>query len=264
MVRMRNPLSEEQAFLRTSLIPALLQSLRVNAARGRGDAAVFEMGRVFFPSDGDLPDQPQRVTYALTGRLPGPRWEGEGPERDARDAVGIWEVLAAALQLDYRLEQAAEPGFHPGRTGRVWVGDSVVGVVGEIHPAVAARFGLTGRVALGDFDLDALMGGVPPRAFAAPSPYPPVVFDLAFDLAEEVPAAALLGEVRAAAGPSLERVEVFDLFRGPPLGEGRKSLGVRLTFRDAGRTLTDEDLVPVRARITEGVAASLGGRLRGG
>ncbi|OFW55356.1 MAG: phenylalanine--tRNA ligase subunit beta [Actinobacteria bacterium RBG_16_70_17] len=264
MVRMRNPLSEEQAFLRTSLIPALLQSLRLNAARGRGDAAVFEMGRVFFPSDGDLPDQPQRVTYALTGRPPGPRWEGEGPERDARDAVGIWEVLAASLQLDYRLEQAAEPGFHPGRTGRVRVGDSVVGVVGEIHPAVAARFGLIGRVALGDFDLDALMGEVPPRTFGTPSPYPPVVFDLAFDLAEEVPAAALLGEVRAAAGPSLERVEVFDLFRGPPLREGRKSLGVRLTFRDTGRTLTDEDLVPVRARITEGVAASLGGRLRGG
>ncbi|HSQ36438.1 MAG TPA: phenylalanine--tRNA ligase subunit beta [Acidimicrobiia bacterium] len=264
MVRMRNPLSEEQAFLRTSLIPGLLQSLRANAARGRGDAAVFEMGRVFFPSNGELPAQPQRVAFALTGRLPGPRWEGEPPESDARDAVGIWEVLAAALQLGYRLEQAAEPGFHPGRTGRVWVGDSVIGVVGEIHPAVAARFGLTGRVAVGDLDLEALMVGVPPRTFAVPSPYPPVVFDLAFELTEEVPAATLLSEVRAAAGPSLERVEVFDVFRGPPLGAGRKSLAMRLTFRDAQRTLTDEDLVPVRERITEGVAASLGGRLRGG
>lgn len=264
MVRLRNPLSEEQAFLRTSLIPGVLEALRANAARGRGDAAVFEMGRVFFPSDGDLPDQPQRVTFALTGRLPGLRWEGDAPERDARDAVGVWEVLAAALQLDYRLEQGTESGFHPGRTGRIWVGDRLVGVVGEIHPAAAARFGLAGRVALGDFDLDALMGEVPPRTFAAPSPYPPVVFDLAFDLSEEVPAAALLGEVRATAGPSLERVEVFDLFRGPPLGEGRKSVGIRLTFRDAQRTLTDEDLVPVRGRIAEGVAASLGGRLRGG
>jgi len=178
--------------------------------------------------------------------------------------VGIWEVLAAALQVGYRLEQAAEPGFHPGRTGRIRVGDSVIGVVGEIHPAVVARFGLTGRVAVGDLDLEALMVGVPPRTFAVPSPYPPVVFDLAFELTEEVPAATLLSEVRAAAGPSLERVEVFDVFRGPPLGAGRKSLAMRLTFRDAQRTLTDEDLVPVRERITEGVAASLGGRLRGG
>jgi len=263
-VRVRNPLSEEQAFLRTSLIPGLLQSLRVNVARGRGDAAVFEMGRVFFRSVGELPDQPQRVAFAVTGRLPGPLWEGEPPERDARDAVGIWEVLAAALGLDYGIEQAAEPAFHPGRTGRIMVGGAVVGIVGEIHPAVAAHFGLTGRVAVGDFDLDALVAAVPARQFAPPSPYPPVVFDLAFDLAEEVPAAALLAEVRTASGPSLERVEVFDLFRGPPLGEGRKSLAIRLTLRDPQRTLTDEDLVPVRGRITEGVAASLGGRLRGG
>ena len=80
----------------------------------------------------------------------------------------------------------------------------------------------------------------------------------------EVPAAALLETVREAAASRLERVEVFDVFRGGPLGEGRKSLAIRLTFRDPERTLTDEDLVPVRARITEGVAAALGGRLRGG
>jgi len=263
-VRLRNPLSEEQAFLRTSLIPGLLQALRANLARGRADGAVFEMGRVFFPSDGDLPDQPQRVAFALTGRPPGPRWESQPPERDARDAVGVWEVLAGALGVDARMEQAVEPSFHPGRTGRVRVGETPLGVVGEIHPAVAGRFGLTGRVAVGDFDLDALLAPVPPRAFSAPSPYPPVVFDLAFDLAEEVPAAALLSEVRRGAGPSLERVEVFDLFRGAPLVPGRKSLALRLTFREAQRTLTDEDLVPVRARITEGVAAALGGRLRGG
>lgn len=263
-VQLRNPLSEEQAYLRTSLIPGLLQSLRANLVRGRVDGAVFEMGRVFFPSDGELPVQPQRVAFAVTGRLPGPRWEGESPERDARDAVGISEVLAGALGLDARIEQAVEPPFHPGRTGRIMVGETAVGVVGEIHPATAARFGLTGRVAAGDFDLDALMAGVPARGFAVPSPYPPVVFDLAFDLAEEVPAAALLSQVRAGAGPSLERVEVFDVFRGPPLGEGRKSLALRLTFRDAQRTLSDADLVPLRASIIETVAAALGGRLRGG
>lgn len=263
-VRLRNPLSEEQAFLRTSLLPGLLQSLRANQARGQADAALFEMGRVFFRSEGDLPIQPQRVAFALTGRGPGPRWEGAVAERDARDAVGIWEVLAAALGLAGRVEQTAEAPFHPGRAGRAVVGDAVVGAVGELHPAVAARFGLTGRVAVGELDLEALLAEPPARVFAAPSAYPPVVFDLAFDLADEVPAAALVGEVRAAAGPSLERVEVFDLFRGPPLAEGRKSLAVRLTFRDAQRTLTDEDLVPVRARITEGVAAALGGRLRGG
>jgi len=262
-VRVRNPLNEEQAFLRTSLVPGLLASLRANAARGRGDAAVFEMGRVFFPASGELPEQPQRVAFAATGRVPGPGWE-QAAERDARDAVGLWEALAAALGLEYRIEQVAEAPFHPGRCGRVYLGDRAVGMVGELHPAVAERLELGGRVALGDFDLDALL--VPPlrREFSAPSPYPPVVFDLAFDLAEEVPAAALLGAVRAAAGPLLERAEVFDVFRGAALGEGRKSLAVRLTFRDPARTLTDADLVPIRASIIEGVASSLQGRLRGG
>jgi phenylalanyl-tRNA synthetase beta chain len=264
MVRVRNPLSEEQSFLRTSLIPGLLQGLRANAARGRGEAVLFELGRVFFPSAGDLPAQPQRVGFAATGRRGGWREEGAAGERDGRDAVGLWEALAAGLGVEYRLEQAAEAPFHPGRCGRVLVGGAVAGLVGELHPAVAARFGLSGRVALGDFDLDALLAPTVVRGFAAPSPYPPVVFDLAFDLAEEVPAAALLDAVRPAAGERLERVEVFDVFRGAPLVAGRKSLALRLTFRDPQRTLTDEDLVPVRARITEGVAAALGGRLRGG
>jgi phenylalanyl-tRNA synthetase beta chain len=264
MVRVRNPLSEEQSFLRTSLIPGLLQALRANAARGRGEALVFELGRVFFPSSGDLPGQPQRVAFAAAGRPSGWRGDDVVGERDARDAVGIWEALAAGLGVEYRLEQAAEAPFHPGRCGRVLVAGAVVGLVGELHPAVAARCGLSGRVALGDFDLDALLAPAPVRGFTAPSPYPPVVFDLAFDLAEEVPAAALLEAVRESAGARLERTEVFDVFRGAPLAAGRKSLAVRLTFRDPQRTLTDEDLVPVRERITEGVAAALGGRLRGG
>jgi phenylalanyl-tRNA synthetase beta chain len=264
MVRVRNPLSEQQSCLRTSLVPGLLQSLRANLARGRGDATVFEMGRVFFPSQAELPLQPQRVAFATTGRSPGPRWEGGAGERDARDAVGIWEALAAALGLDYRIEQAAEAPFHPGRCGRVLVGGAGVGVVGEVHPAVAGRFGLPGRVALGDFDLEALVAAVPPAEFVPPSPYPPVVFDLAFDLTEEVPAASVLEAVHRGAGPTLERVEIFDVFRGAPLAAGRKSIAVRLTFRDPQRTLTDEDLVVVRGRITEGVAAAVGGRLRGG
>jgi phenylalanyl-tRNA synthetase beta chain len=264
MVRVRNPLSEEQACLRTSLIPGLLESLRANVARGRGDAAVFEMGRVFFPSAEELPLQPQRVAFAATGREPGPLWEGVGPERDARDAVGIAQALAASLGLEFRVEQAAEPAFHPGRCGRVFLGEATVGTVGELHPAVAARFELPGRVALGDLDLDALLAAEPARGFTAPSAYPPVVFDLAFDLADEVPAAALLREVRGAAGETLERAELFDLFRGPPLASGRKSLAVRLTFRHPRRTLTDEDLVPVRGKIIDAVTAALGGRLRGG
>jgi phenylalanyl-tRNA synthetase beta chain len=264
MVGVRNPLSEEQSCLRTSLLPGLLAGLRANAARGRADSALFEMGRIFLPADEELPRQPQRVAFAATGRRSGTLWEGDAAEWDAHDAVGLWEALAAGLGVGFRLEQAEEAPFHPGRCGRVTAGEMVVGFVGELHPAAAARFGLTGRVALGDFDLDALLAPAPPAGFTVPSPYPPVTFDLAFDLGEEAPAAAVLEAVRGAAGPWLEGAEVFDLFRGGPLAAGRKSLAVRLAFRHPQRTLTDEDLVPVRRDIIEWVASRLGGRLRGG
>ncbi|NIR40896.1 MAG: phenylalanine--tRNA ligase subunit beta, partial [Actinobacteria bacterium] len=108
---------------------------------------------------------------------------------------------------------------------------------------------VVGRVAAGEIDLTGVLREPPYRVFRAPSPYPPVVFDLAFDLDATVSAADLLDAVRSGAGPDLERILLFDVFTGPPLEEGRKSLAVRLTYRSPSRTLTDEELVPVREAI---------------
>jgi phenylalanyl-tRNA synthetase beta chain len=263
-VAVRNPLSEEEGCLRTTLLPAVLGALRANASRGRSDAAVFEMGRVFLPGDGDLPEQPQRLAFAAAGRAPGPLWEGSVRALDAFDAIGVWETLGTALGVEAVLEQAAEAPFHPGRCGRVTAGGRVIGTVGEIHPAVAEAFGIEGSVAAGEIDLDHLMAPVTAWGFVVPSAHPPIVFDLAFDLPEETAAASLVAEVRAAAGDLLERIQIFDVFSGPPLEEGRKSIAVRLTLRHAGRTLTDDEVAPIRESVAEAVARRLDGRLRGG
>jgi phenylalanyl-tRNA synthetase beta chain len=208
-----------------------------------------------------LPEQPHRLAFVACGRVPGPAWETR-PERDARDATGVVEALFAALRLEGRLEQVQEPGYHPGRCARVMLDGEAIGFVGEIHPAVSERFGITGRVAAGELELDAL---IPRRlTFLAPSLFPPVVFDLAFDLAESVPSASLVQVLQDAAGEMLERARIFDVFRGPPLDPGRTSVAVRLTFRAPDRTLTDEELIPIREAITEQVAERLSGRLRGG
>jgi len=260
-VEVRNPLSEEQRHVRTTLLPGLLEGIAVNQARHNEDVCLFEIGSVFFPSAGELPDQPRRLGFVVAGRVPGPSWE-ERSERDARDALGLVTTLFGALGRDVVLEQAEEPGFHPGRCARVVVDGDPVGVVGEIHPAAAAAFDITGRVAAGELDLGALVR-VPP-VFRLPSPYPPVVFDLAFDLPEDALAGAVVNTVREGAGDMLERAEVFDVFRGPPLDPGRASVAVRLTFRAPDRTLTDEELVPVREAITSLVASRHDGRLRGG
>jgi phenylalanyl-tRNA synthetase beta chain len=171
--------------------------------------------------------------------------------------------VAGALGLPVVLEQAEQAPFHPGRCARVSADGVVLGFVGELHPGVAASFGLSGRIAVGDLFLEPLLAPRCHRQFLAPSAYPPIIFDLAFDLAAEVPAAELTRLITGAAGAELESLELFDLYAGPPLEEGRKSIAVRLTFRHAARTLTDEDLVPVRANITRAVEAGLGGRLRG-
>lgn len=260
-VEVRNPLSDEQRYLRTTLLPGLLEGVALNQSRNLADVALFEMGTVFFPSDGDLPEQPARLAFVASGRVPGPSWQ-DRPHRDAGDAVGLVETLFTALHLAPSLEQVVEPGFHPGRTARVLLDGEPLGVVGEIHPAVAERFGITGRVAAGELEVSSL---IRERAsFRVPSPFPPVVFDLAFDVADEVPASRLVETIKEAAGSMLERVWIFDVFSGPPLETGRKSLAVRLAFRAADRTLTDEELVPIRAAIAALVADRIAGRLRGG
>jgi len=263
-VAIRNPLSEEEGVLRTTLLPGVLRAVRINQSRHHEDVAVFEMGRVFLPSEGPIPDQPYSLAFAAAGAVPGPAWQGGRPERDVFDAVGLWETLRRTLGVEGELVQEAPAGFHPGRAGRVVRDGRTLAELGEIHPAVAERYGIVGRVAVGEIDLEGLLGEAPVRRFRAPSPYPPVVFDLAFDLPAEAPAAELETAVAAGAGPNLESLELFDVFTGPPLAEGRKSLALRLTFRAPDRTLTDEELAPVRAGIVERVEERLRGRLRGG
>ena len=260
-VRVRNPLNEEQESLRSTLLPGLLRAVALNQSRNLRTIALFEIGAVFLPSDDELPHQPRHLGFVATGPIPGPSWQ-ERPSRDALDSAGVARLLIDTLRLDATLAQSTVPGFHPGRAARLVMGGEAIGVVGEVHPAVVERFGIEGRVAAGEISLEGLVGG--DWTFEIPSTLPPVVFDLAFDLPERTPAGSLVAEVEDAAGADLESVEVFDVFSGAPLDEGRKSIAVRLTLRSPNRTLTDEEMVPVRGRIVERVAEAFDGRLRGG
>lgn len=262
-VEVRNPLSDEQAFLRTTLLPGLLEGLRLNEARHSGDAALFEVGAVVLAAPGEpLPEQPLHLGFAATGAVPGASWQRR-QERDAFDAVGLIETLGGAIGVPLALEQAAQPGFHPGRSARVVVDGHPVGVVGEIHPDVAAAWNLSGRVVAGELSITAL-GDRRPWAFLPPSQFPPVVFDLAFEVDARTPVGGVLAAVVTAGGPALEDVAVFDVFSGPPLEAGRKSVALRLTFRQPDRTMVDEEMIPVREAIAARVLADTGGRLRGG
>jgi phenylalanyl-tRNA synthetase beta chain len=271
-VRLRNPLSEELAVMRTTLLGSLLDAVRHNRARGAEDVRLFEEGAVQLdrphgrePTKAErestpLPDERLHLAALLTGRLRPPSWrEPDPPTADFFAAKGVLAALLGALRVPWTVERASEPFLHPGRGARVRVAGEDAGWLGELHPGVAADWDLDGTAG---FELD--LGMVLPHANVAPhyedlTSFPSLRLDLAFWMPPEVTAAELLAVVREAGGPLLRRAEVFDVYAR----EGQTSLAVRLEFRAGDRTLTDEDVAEPRERIVAAVAAKLGGRLRG-
>ncbi len=264
IVRVRNPLRDEEGALRTTLLPGLMASLRYNASHGADHGGLFETGRVFFAdpdtADPRIPRQPLRLGFAVFGVSGGLELGGSGRPTDAYTATAITRLIAAGLDLEIVLRGTTYPGFHPGRCAEVVLGGSVVGHVGEIHPSVARHYDLGGRVVAGELDLPALVGPTPRPQLVTPSVFPRSEFDLAFVIDRDVPSADLVATTVAAAGELVESAEVFDEYRG--LEDGRKSLAIHYVLRAPDHTLSGEEVTPVRTAMIEAAAAS-GATLRG-
>jgi phenylalanyl-tRNA synthetase beta chain len=256
-VEVANPLDRRESILRTSLLPGLLGALRFNADRQAADVELFEVGRTFARPSGDrmLPDEREELAAVLSG---------EG--RDATTAAWLWALLVDALRLEGLTVHADEVvGLHPTRAARILGADGeVLGALGEVAPEVAAAFGLRGRVAVLHLDLERLAAQPTRSELAAPiSRFPASDIDLAFVVADGVPAASVEATVREAAGDLLESVALFDVYRGERLGAGRRSLAYRLRFRAPDRTLTDGEVGDRRAAVINAVELAHGGELRG-
>ena len=267
-IRVRNPLREEESVLRTTLLPGLLKALRFNASHGMSSVALFETGKVFIdapdPTYPKIPHQPDTLAYVVAGEF-GQRTLGEeARSADVATATAIWRVIEEAMGRRGRLQGEDLPGFHPGRAGRVLLDEHPIGVLGELHPAVTRAYGIEGRVAAAELRLEGLLETPGLWEFDEPSTYPPVVFDLAFELDDSVPSSKLVEVIQRTAGLTLETVHLFDEFRGGSLPEGHKSLAVQLAFRSPDATLTNEDVRQNRDGIIIAVNDELGGRLRGG
>jgi phenylalanyl-tRNA synthetase beta chain len=188
----------------------------------------------------------------------------EGAEPDVYDGTGLLELLTDKLGVDnVSLVQAAIPSFHPGRAAEIRVDDIVIGAVGEIHPAVSEAFGLSGRVVGAELDLLELLVDRGAWQFVPPSVFPPIIFDLAFFVPNDVAVADFLSTLRRAAGPALENASVFDVFEGEGVGEGTKSVAIKFTLRAPDQTLSEDDAAPVRQSIVAAVAGEHSAVLRG-
>ncbi|MGH2918914.1 MAG: phenylalanine--tRNA ligase subunit beta [Solirubrobacteraceae bacterium] len=251
-VVLRNPMSEDQSVMRTTLLGSLLGVARHNAARGQGVAGIFEAGGVYLAGGAQLPDEHQ----ALGALVPG----------DIFAAKGYLEAVLAALRVKAAFEAAPQPFLHPGRSAQVRIRSNppdVIGWVGDVHPLVAREWDLE-RVAAFEIDLDAAIAhAVTVPEYVDLTSFPELHEDIAIVVDADVPAATVLSTIRAAGGRLLARAEVFDVYSGEQVPEGRVSLAIALTFRAADRTLTDEDVAPIREQVVARLASELRGELRG-
>jgi phenylalanyl-tRNA synthetase beta chain len=240
--------------LRTSLRPGLLKALAYNASHRNPDVRLFELGRVFLRpavSDQVLPDEPEHLAVGLGSAT-------------ASDAVGVLWALGEAVGAAFELEQAALTGLHPSRTAAVRLDGALVGAVGEIDPTVAEAFGIPVRVGWLELDLEPLLGRPrAPNQARKVSTYPSSDLDLAFEVDDATPAAAVEETIRSAAGDLLASLALFDVYRGTGVVDGRRSLAYRLRLQAADRTLTDAEIGTRRREIIDAVEAAHPATLRG-
>jgi phenylalanyl-tRNA synthetase beta chain len=272
VVMVENPLSEDQSMMRPTLLGSLLDAARRNASRNRADLAIFESGTVYRRRSSAAPGKPPADEHhalgaLLTGALAPRSWRGERPEADFFAAKALLGSLLDRFHLEWDVRAAQRPFLHPGRSAEVLVRDPAsgplsLGFLGEVHPLVAARWDLP-RTAAFAIDLGKLAGAAPEVvSFQAFGAFPLLRQDLAVTLPVEVSAAELRRVIGEAAGPTLDGAEIFDVYTGEQVGEGRRSLAVALSFRSPERTLTDEDVAPLRAQIVARLE-QIGGELRG-
>lgn len=263
-IRITNPLQAGDEYLRTGLLPGLLKALRRNVSRHVRTAALFEMGTAF-RLVGGAPEERPSAAFAMIG--PASQSWAEPPQLfDFFDAKGVVEALLLELGVS-DVSFGEPPGwpFHPGRSTTVLSGGERVGAVGEVHPRVAEDLDLDERVAGGELDVTTLMAHASVEITARDVPrYPPVRRDLAFILPTETPAGAVRESLIDAGGQLVESCLLFDVFAGPPLPDGKKSLAFSLDFRAPDRTLTDDEADAVVARIVERLARDFGAELRAG
>jgi phenylalanyl-tRNA synthetase beta chain len=284
VVLVRNPLSEEEPALRTTLLPGLLATLARNLSRGRRDVALFEHGAVFpggvrapaplpgvdgRPDDetlaallGAVPVQPWHVAVALTGSREPRGWWGPGRPATWADAVQAARLVAAASGVELTVRAGEKAPWHPGRCAELLVGDHVVGHAGELHPRVCSALELPARTSVMELDLDALPGAPVPVGPPV-SGFPPVLLDLALVVRDDVPAAEVAEALREGAGELLEDLRLFDVYTGAPVPAGSRSLAYALTLRAPDRTLTGEEATAVRNAVVATAAERTGAQLRG-
>jgi phenylalanyl-tRNA synthetase beta chain len=273
-VRVANPLTSEQGAMRTTLLAGLLRNVGYNLSRGIEEVKLYELGRVYLPEadarhpSGELAwpvHEPRRLGMALTGPRRTKSWTGGGDSSDFYDLKGAVEDVLEAMGIsDVHFRLAPDRALHPASAAAVMFGEMSCGRLGQVHPAVAAHFDVPAATYLAEVDWEALLSrSVALKQLRGVPRFPAVARDLAFVVDASVPAEKLLEEIRAAdSAQLLERVTLFDVYRGPPVPDGRKSVAFGLSLRAGDRTLTDAEADALCAAIRDRLKQRIGAEIR--
>ena len=262
-LRVANPMSAEQEYLRTTLRPGLLTTLAANERHEESGLRLFETGRIYLPGKDNLPEEREVVAGVMAGPRSERSWLGDGGAIDFFDAKGMVEAVFARLGVEVSYEAASDPALHPGRTSSLKIRHETIGLLGEVRPDVARDFGVSSRpVLVFELDLPALLPHVSrQRPYRPATRFPGVSQDIALVLDQDVPAARV---ERIIAGARLVRqVTLFDVYTGPQVPPGKKSLAFSVLYQSDERTLTDEEVGRAQRAIVARLERELDARLRG-
>ncbi len=260
-LRVANPMTLEQEYLRPTLRSNLLAALSANRRHGEGGIRLFELGRVYLPRHKDLPEEPEMVCGVASGLRGEKSWHGGEDNFDFYDAKGVVEGLLARLDVAATFTEGRDPSLHPLRQAAIAAGDIHLGALGEVHPKVALAFDIPETAYLFELNLAALLPlSLGHHMFQPISPFPTMVRDIALVLDAGIAhrqVADIIGGF-----PLVVDIAVFDVYSGEQVPSGKKSLAYSITFQSPDHTLTDDEVNKLQKRILDKLSAELGATLR--
>ena len=253
-VRITNPLGAENSVMRTDMTSSLLKTLRTNYTRRNAQAALFELGTIFTPIEGEqLPRETQQIAVGMYGEYD--FYSIKGIIETLFEKVGIYDCTYVACKDN--------PTYHGGRCAEILSGDKKLGIIGQIHPSVSAEFKIDTDVYAAIIDFEVLSELADMQRHYVPLPkFPAVTRDIAVTLDKDVEVGEIVKIIKANRKGIIESYNLFDIYEGIQVGKGKKSVAYSLTFRSADKTLTDDDVNPIVNTILKQLEEKLGAQLR--
>ena len=256
-IHILNPLTEDQAVMRTSLVTGLVETAVKNIDRQIKNLKIFEIGKIFIKTESqDLPQEPEFLTALWTGARNDASWHGRENPCDFYDMKGIAEGLLGALKID-NIRFTAMPQedcdyVRPGHAAQILAAETAIGLVGEIHPQVREMSDLNQPAFIFELDLNKIGAHVAvDRQFQPIPKFPAIYRDITVIVDREIETRAILETVENIQEVLVENLRLFDVFEGDPIAAGKKSISFRVTYRSADKTLVDDDVNDLHKAITE-------------